>query len=107
MAGNLLISQQPIETYEIFIRKLIEYVNTVLEVAGAKLRYVPSIPRSELEAVKGVLTPKAAKRLYSKAFKVDEEDIDVDRIIETTTPNSNSHTKKTPQELAASRLVAK
>ena len=107
MAGNLLISQQPIETYELFIRKIIEYVNAVLEVAGAKLRYAPTMQRSELEAIKGVLTPKAAKRLYSKVFKVDESDIDSDRLLENTSQNSQSHKKKSPQELAASRLVGK
>ena len=61
MAGNLLISQQPIETYDLFIKKLIEYVNAVLEAAGSKLRYTQTISRAELDAIGGLLTVKAAK----------------------------------------------
>jgi len=107
MAGNLLISQQPIETYDLFIKKLIEYINVVLEVAGSKLRYSQMISRAELDAVGGLLTVKAAKRLYSRAFKIGEDDLDEVKLAEMNTKNSDEHVKKSAEQLAAERLKAK
>lgn len=107
MAGNLLISQQPIETYDLFIKKLIEYVNAVLEVAGSKLRYTQTISRAELDAIGGLLTVKAAKRLYSRAFRISEEDLDETKIIEMSMQNPDKHVKKSADQLAVERLKAK
>lgn len=107
MAGNLLISQQPIETYDLFIKKLIEYVNAVLEAAGSKLRYTQTISRAELDAIGGLLTVKAAKRLYSRAFRISEEDLDETKIIELSMQNPEKHVKKSADQLAAERLKAK
>lgn len=107
MAGNLLISQQPIETYDLFIKKLIEYVNAVLDAAGSKLRYTQTIARAELDAIGGLLTVKAAKRLYSRAFRIAEEDLDETKIMELNKQNPDTHVKKSAEQLAAERLKAK
>lgn len=106
MAGNLLISQQPIQIYNKYLARLTTIMNAVLEVCNSatQLKMIPDT--SILTSVIPYLKPEAAASLLSHSQMIDEENFDVTRIAESTQPTSKtSHEKKSPTDLAASKLL--
>lgn len=103
MAGNLLISQQPIQIYNKYLARLTTIMNAVLGVCNSatQLKMIPDT--SILTSVIPYLKPEAAASLLSHSQMIDEENFDVERIAESTQPKT-SHEKKSPTDLAASKL---
>ena len=107
MAGNLLISQQPIQIYNKYLARLTIIMNAVLNVCNSatQLRMIPDT--SILTSVLPYLKPEAAANLLSHSQMIDEDSFDIQRISEATqSAPKTTHEKKTPTELAASKLIS-
>lgn len=102
MAGNLLISQQPMYIYSRWVERIIAALNGVLVVV--KCPEIKSVPDPAfVQMISGVLTPDAAARIYSETYNLNESDIDKERLALDT--DQDAHVKKSPAEHAAEKLM--
>ena len=108
MAGNLIISQQPIHVYSRWIDRLIATLNAVLEVLEApQIRAVPD--PSIVQSITQFLKPEAIAKMYAITYGIDEADIDVERLKDTMEEGIDSggggHSKKSALDQATSKLT--
>lgn len=106
MAGNLIISQQPIQIYSRYVTRLVNVLNACLLACDCKFALESTPDPSIISSIAPMLTPEAVARLYGRAHNIDEANFDLIRTAEATAASSGkSHEKQSPTDLAASKLT--
>jgi hypothetical protein len=106
MAGNLIISQQPMQIYGRHISRVVTVLNAVLAVCSPGSKLTPALDASVVGSLVNMLTPQAAKELLASSHGIDADMFDVDRIANLDA-DTTSHAKRSETDKAQDKLAIK
>jgi hypothetical protein len=105
MAGNLIISQQPIYIYRSYVARLLTVLTAVVSACGSNSVLSATPDPSIITTLVPLLEPEVAAQLMDAAYKLSPGSFSAARI-EGDRP-TDSHAASTPTERAVKQLAAK
>lgn len=104
MAGNLIVSQQPMHIYGQNVRRIVDILNATLAVCDANVTLTPALDPGVIDMLRPLMVPATAAKLLAHAHGIPVASFDLARFDED--PASSSHEKKPALERAQSALSA-
>ena len=108
MAGNLIISQQPLQIYNRLCGRIIESLNAILAVALPRsVQLEAALDPAIVSTLAPMLKPEVTARLYARSHGLSVADFDLDQIRAAAgdVAGPDSHRAKPAAERAANHLT--
>jgi hypothetical protein len=102
MAGNLIVSQQPMHVYSQYINRLVDILNAVLSVCAAGVTLTPALDPGIIQMLQPLMVPAVAAKLLAHAHGIPVASFDLAQFSDEV---HSSHEKKSVLERANDALT--